>query len=187
MLDAASCGVTRRKLQTPGTAEDHKRQETPTTNPIDRQPTHLTNQAPSTIERAARETHNTPRVVHSARSCMLQKVHGRTSWVALISITTLRHFKRICRRHRLQMVLPSFMSIWIGNADPARDKPTFRSRKVCEITIGLRTTFYYLCFQNSSMYLSMFLFRLVPDQRRFLDQRSTEPACTQAADKTCII
>ena len=28
-------GVTRRKLQTPGTAEEHKRQETPTVNPID--------------------------------------------------------------------------------------------------------------------------------------------------------
>ena len=27
--------VTRRKLQTPGTAEEHKRQETPTINPID--------------------------------------------------------------------------------------------------------------------------------------------------------
>ena len=48
--------VTRRKLKTPGTAEEHKRQETPTINPIDRQPTHLTDQAPSTIERAARET-----------------------------------------------------------------------------------------------------------------------------------
>ena len=52
-------GVTRRKLQTPGTAEEHKRQERPTINPIDRQPTHLTDQAPCTIERAARETHNT--------------------------------------------------------------------------------------------------------------------------------
>ena len=28
----------------------HKRQETPTTNPTDRQPTHLTDQAPSTID-----------------------------------------------------------------------------------------------------------------------------------------
>ena len=27
-------GVTRRKLQTPGNAEEHKRQETPTINPI---------------------------------------------------------------------------------------------------------------------------------------------------------
>ena len=35
------------------------RQETPTINPINRQPTHLTDQAPSTIERAARETHST--------------------------------------------------------------------------------------------------------------------------------
>ena len=34
--------VTRRKLQSPGSAEDHKKQETPTINPIDRQPTHLT-------------------------------------------------------------------------------------------------------------------------------------------------
>ena len=37
----------------------HKRQETPANNLTDRQPTHLTDQAPSTIERAARETHNT--------------------------------------------------------------------------------------------------------------------------------
>ena len=48
--------VTRRKLQTPGTAEEHKRQETPTINPNDRQPTQLTDQAPSTIERAARDS-----------------------------------------------------------------------------------------------------------------------------------
>ena len=45
---AAASGVTQRKLQTPGTAEEHKRQETPTTNAIDRQPTNLTDQAPST-------------------------------------------------------------------------------------------------------------------------------------------
>lgn len=122
-----------------------------------------------------------------ARACMLQKVHGRTSWVALVSITPLRHFNRVCRRDRLQMFLPSFMSIWIGNADPARDKPNVRSRKLCETTIGLRTTFHYLWFQSSSMYLSLFLFRLVPDQRRFLEQRATKPARTQAADKTCII
>ena len=51
--------VTRRKLRTPGTAEEHKRQEIPTIYAIDRQPTHLTDQAPSTTERAARETHNT--------------------------------------------------------------------------------------------------------------------------------
>ena len=36
--------VTRRKLQTPGTAEEHKRQETPTINAIDRQPTNQCNQ-----------------------------------------------------------------------------------------------------------------------------------------------
>ena len=53
--------VTRRKLQTPGTVEEHKRQETPTINPNDRQPTQLTDQAPGTIERAARESrHTTP-------------------------------------------------------------------------------------------------------------------------------
>ena len=51
--------VTRTKLTTPGTAEEHTRQETPTTNHIDRQPTHLTDQARSNIEKAARETHNT--------------------------------------------------------------------------------------------------------------------------------
>ena len=51
-----SMRVTRRKLQTPGTAEEHKTQETPTINPNDRQPTQLTDEAPSTIERAARES-----------------------------------------------------------------------------------------------------------------------------------
>ena len=56
--------VTRRKIQTPGTTEEPKRQEAPTTNPNDpndRQPTQLTDQAPGTIERAARESrHTTP-------------------------------------------------------------------------------------------------------------------------------
>ena len=51
--------VTRRELQVPGTAEEDKRQETPIINPIDRPPTHLIDQAPITIERAAQETHNT--------------------------------------------------------------------------------------------------------------------------------
>ena len=60
-------GVTRRKLQTPGTAEEHKRQETPTSNPIDRQPARLTDQAPRTVERAARETHKTN--YHSSCAC----------------------------------------------------------------------------------------------------------------------
>ena len=59
--------VTRRKLQTPGTAEEHNRQEAPTINPIDHQPTHLTDQAPSTIKRAARETHNTTQFIE--KSC----------------------------------------------------------------------------------------------------------------------
>ena len=45
--------VTRRKIQTPGTAEEHKRQETPTINPNDHQPAQLTDQAAGTIERAA--------------------------------------------------------------------------------------------------------------------------------------
>ena len=49
--------VTWRKLQTPGNAEEHKKQETPTINPTG-QPTNLTDQAPSTAERTARETHN---------------------------------------------------------------------------------------------------------------------------------
>ena len=40
-------------------AEEHQRQETPTINPIDRQLTRLTDKAPSTVVRAARETHNT--------------------------------------------------------------------------------------------------------------------------------
>jgi hypothetical protein len=48
-------GVARRKLQTLGTAEEHKRQETHTINPNDRQPTQLTDHAPGTVERATRE------------------------------------------------------------------------------------------------------------------------------------
>ena len=52
-----SACVTRRKLQTPGNAEEHNRKETPTINPINRQ--NLTDQAPSTTERKAWETHNT--------------------------------------------------------------------------------------------------------------------------------
>ena len=74
--------VIRRKLKTPGTAEEHKRQEKPTINPIDRsrqlatyiwsgcprQPTQLIDQAPSTIERVARETPNTNQ--HSSRACL---------------------------------------------------------------------------------------------------------------------
>ena len=58
-MGASTC-VTRRKLQTPGTAEEHKRQETPTTNPNDRQPAHLTDQASGTIERAAQESRRIP-------------------------------------------------------------------------------------------------------------------------------
>ena len=34
LLKVRAGGVTRRKLQTPGIAEEHKRQETPTINPI---------------------------------------------------------------------------------------------------------------------------------------------------------
>ena len=45
--------VTRRKLQTPGSAEEPKRQETPTKNPNDRRSAQLTYKAPGTIERAA--------------------------------------------------------------------------------------------------------------------------------------
>ena len=60
-VDGEASGVTRRKLQTPGNAEEHKRQETPTTNPIG--PTNKPHR-PSTkhhrpTERTARETHNT--------------------------------------------------------------------------------------------------------------------------------
>ena len=42
-----SC-VTPRKLHTPGIAEEHQRQETPTISPNDRQPAQLTDQAPQT-------------------------------------------------------------------------------------------------------------------------------------------
>ena len=48
--------VTRRNLHTPGSAEEHKRQETPTTNPNDRQPAHLADQEAGTIEGAAQES-----------------------------------------------------------------------------------------------------------------------------------
>ena len=48
--------VTRRKLQTPGTTDEHQRQETPTISPNYRQPAQLTDQAPGTIERAAQES-----------------------------------------------------------------------------------------------------------------------------------
>ena len=48
--------VTRRKPETPGTAKEHKRKETPTINPNDRQPARLTDQAPGTIERACHES-----------------------------------------------------------------------------------------------------------------------------------
>ena len=51
--------VNRRKLKTPGTAEEHKRRETPTVNPNDRQPAQLTDQAPGTVERAAEESRRT--------------------------------------------------------------------------------------------------------------------------------
>ena len=51
--------VTRRKPQTPGTAEEHQRQETPTISPNDRQPAQLTDQAPGTIYRAAQESRRT--------------------------------------------------------------------------------------------------------------------------------
>ena len=55
------CGDTRRKLQTPRTAEEQKRQETPTINPNDRQLTQFADQAPGTMESAARESrHTTP-------------------------------------------------------------------------------------------------------------------------------
>ena len=52
--DGSAASVTRRRLQTPGTAKEHKRQETPTTNPNDRQSAQPTDQAPRTIESAAR-------------------------------------------------------------------------------------------------------------------------------------
>ena len=40
-----SACVTRRKLQTPGNAEEHKRKETPTINPINRQTSQTKHQA----------------------------------------------------------------------------------------------------------------------------------------------
>ena len=49
-------GVTRRNFQTPGTTEEHKRQETPTFNPID---CRLTSQTKHQALSVALETHNT--------------------------------------------------------------------------------------------------------------------------------
>ena len=54
-FESIAC-FTRRKLQMPGTAEEHKRQETPTINPNNSQQTDLTHLGPGTIERAAQET-----------------------------------------------------------------------------------------------------------------------------------
>ena len=60
-MECRLLSVTRRKLQTPGTAEEPKGQETPAINPNDRHPTQLTDQASGTIERVARESrHTTP-------------------------------------------------------------------------------------------------------------------------------
>ena len=53
---AVLMGVTRRKLQTPGTADEHQEQETPTISPNNRQPAQLTDQAPDTFERAVQES-----------------------------------------------------------------------------------------------------------------------------------
>ena len=47
--EPANACVTRRKLQTPGTAEEHQRQDTPTISPNDRQPAQLRDQAPGTL------------------------------------------------------------------------------------------------------------------------------------------
>ena len=51
-------GVTQRKLQTPGNAEEYKRQDH-LQSTQSAQPTNPTDQAQSTTERTARETHNT--------------------------------------------------------------------------------------------------------------------------------
>ena len=54
--NAETSSVTWRKLQTPGTAEEHQRQETHTISPNDREPAQLTDQAQATFERAAQES-----------------------------------------------------------------------------------------------------------------------------------
>ena len=60
-----SC-VTRRKLQTPGNAEEHKKKKNKKHLQSTQlaQPTNLTDQGPSTTERTAWETHNTARKWH---------------------------------------------------------------------------------------------------------------------------
>ena len=62
-------GVTRRNLQTPGNAEEHKRQETPTINPIGPtdKPHRPSTKHYRTTERTARETHNTNKHSSSGR------------------------------------------------------------------------------------------------------------------------
>ena len=57
--DEMDTAVLHGELQTPGTAKEHKRPGTPTINTNDRQKAQLTDQAPGTIEWAAKESHNT--------------------------------------------------------------------------------------------------------------------------------
>ena len=70
--DSCEC-VTRRKLQTPGSDKEGKRQETPTINPNNRQLTQLTDQAPGTIERAAWKSRNP--------SCECVLIRSSTLWL----------------------------------------------------------------------------------------------------------
>ena len=79
--------VTRRKLQTPGTVEEHKRQETPTISPNDRQPTQLTDQASGGQHYRKRspgvKTHNTNQ--HGSRARLQHSTHPpslpKPNWV----------------------------------------------------------------------------------------------------------
>ena len=99
--------VKQRKLQMPGTANEHKRQETPTINPIDHQPTQLTDQAPSTIERAAREskriTQSSTAAVHafSTATTCLHSVPQRTA----DGRVGAPQLPSICRRHTRRLSL----------------------------------------------------------------------------------
>ena len=70
---SCGCGVTRRKLQTPGNAEEHKKNKKHLQSTQSAQPKNLTDQAPSTTERTARETHNTKQ--HSSRARFSTTTH----------------------------------------------------------------------------------------------------------------
>ena len=88
---------TRRKLQTPGTAEEHKRKKTSTMKPSDRQPAELTDQAPGTVERAGK-THNTNQ--HSSRARLHHSDHPPSLSTPNMVITRSSQLMQPAAKHR---------------------------------------------------------------------------------------